>query len=343
MKKWAWIALTAAIIVGCSQPEGAYTIKGNLKGLSDLQVFLVVDNQIIDSAEVRGGRFEFRGRVEQPQQGILLSESKIPFALVFLEPGKLRVANGIPGIEVSGSALNEKYYGFGRQLFVLRERYAHTDDPAEKAGIFTRIDSMRVSFVENNLNNLAGLNAFISEQLPSMDASQIKSTIARFSPKMQQTSLMNYVLEQLAGAAKASVGSSFTDVEMADRNGKTITLSEVVEGNKYVLLDFWASWCGPCMRELPYLKSAYKRFRAKGFEIYGVTLDSDKDKWINAMDENKMIWPNVGKFDMPGNPAAGAYGVRSIPSSFLISGDGTIVARDLRGEALENKLSELLR
>ena len=123
-----------------------------------------------------------------------------------------------------------------------------------------------------------------------------------------------------------------------------VTLTSVIENpaNKYTLVDFWASWCGPCMGEVPHLKKTYDEFRKKGFEIYGVSFDEDRGDWLGAVEQNDMNWLHVSEVKGFDNQAAKDYAIQGIPSNFLIDGQGTIVAKNLRGEALYEKISELL-
>ena len=126
-----------------------------------------------------------------------------------------------------------------------------------------------------------------------------------------------------------------------DVNGNNISLSSL--RGKIVLLDFWASWCGPCRKENPFVVNLYNKFKNEGFDIYSVSLDNDKNKWINAIQQDGLVWKNHVS-DLNGWQSAGAakYMVRSIPQTFLIDKNGTIIDIGLRGEALENKLNELL-
>ena len=125
--------------------------------------------------------------------------------------------------------------------------------------------------------------------------------------------------------------------------GKEIKLSETVRKNKYTLLDFWASWCGPCMAELPYLKAAYADYHDRGFEIYGVSYDKEGVAWRNAISKGEMNWIHVSALKWWECPTRALYGVNAIPCNFLIDKKGNIVARNLRGAALEAKLKELMK
>ena len=125
-------------------------------------------------------------------------------------------------------------------------------------------------------------------------------------------------------------------------DGKTLKMSDFVDNNKYTLIDFWASWCGPCRAEMPTVAKAYDEFHAKGLEIVGVSLDNEKGDWVSAISMLNMPWPQVS--DLKGWECAGAqlYNVRAIPANLLIDQQGRIVAQDLRGEDLLQKLAELL-
>ena len=129
---------------------------------------------------------------------------------------------------------------------------------------------------------------------------------------------------------------------------KTITSQnfeeEVLKSEKPFLLDFWATWCSPCRGELPYLKEAFKEFGPKGFNIYGVSLDNDAESWKEFLVKEEMTWPNViAVTDGKSAPIVEEYGIRSIPTNFLISPEGKIVAKDLRGEGIKEKLAELVK
>lgn len=148
--------------------------------------------------------------------------------------------------------------------------------------------------------------------------------------------LANYISYMNVG----SVGSQALDFTQNDTAGNPVSLTSFK--GKYVLVDFWASWCKPCRAENPNVVKAFDKYKAKNFTILGVSLDSNKDSWLKAINADKLSWTHVSDLQQWNNAVAVLYHVQSIPQNFLIDPNGKIIARDLRGEDLERKLAELL-
>jgi peroxiredoxin len=146
--------------------------------------------------------------------------------------------------------------------------------------------------------------------------------------------------EMVASTAKTAIGQTAPDFTQNDPTGKPVSLSSF--RGQYVLVDFWASWCGPCRQENPNIVKAYNTYKDKGFTILGVSLDKEKEAWEKAIVDDKLTWNHVSDLKFWENSAARLYNIQSIPASFLLDKEGKIIAKDLRGEALEAKLFELM-
>jgi thiol-disulfide isomerase/thioredoxin len=198
--------------------------------------------------------------------------------------------------------------------------------------------------IRRNASSVAAGFATLSFVNPDDDFA-FADSIAGIQRKTQPASPFTQALtERLEPLRATAIGTAAPDINLASPDGKPVSLKSL--RGKYVLVDFWASWCGPCRQENPNVVKAYNQYKdkGKGFTVYSVSLDDDKARWTQAITADGLAWPNhVSDLKKWNNAAAAAYGVQSIPASFLLDPDGKIIGKNLRGPALEAKLAEVLK
>ena len=351
MKKLLIFAASATLLCSCGS-KNQYVIEGSVGGANETVYLLDQQRNILDSATVTRGVFRLRGTVEQPRIVMLCDNrnGEGTFStLLFLEPGTITVSDNaeMPFRKVvSGTPANDadRAYGEAENKLVQEYRDSATTEERRKA-IEAEYDTLTRRAVEQNRNNLFGATLLADQLAMELSGKELLDEIARFPDGMQQHEVLTELKTVAESKLKTDVGRSFLDVVQPDADGNDVSLKSVVENpaNKYVLLDFWASWCGPCMAEVPHLKKTYGEFHKKGFEIFGVSFDRNREKWLDAVKENDMKWIHVSEVKGFDNPAAKEYAIQGIPSNVLIDSEGRIVAKNLRGEALYEKIAELLR
>lgn len=349
MKKILLFAAAAALLSGCA-PKNQYIIKGNLAGVTGTVYLFDEEQQVIDSATVDNGSFRLKGLAEGPAM-YSLSDAKDQsgtfFARFFLEPGTITIADNSenPMAKVAtGTPANNANTAWNKAAGALiREANNPEISDERSAAIEEEYYALFDSTYQANRDNYFGAFMLV-QQMTERSAQELLDEIATFSPELQASSLLTSLKETAEAMLRTEVSQPYIDIVQPDAKGKEISLKSVVENpkNKYVLLDFWASWCGPCMGEVPHLTKTYKKFHRKGFEIYGVSFDGKREEWLKAIKENKMNWIHVSNLNVWDNQAREDYAVQGIPANFLIDSEGKIVAKNLRGEALYEKIKELL-
>lgn len=312
---------------------------------------------VIDSVKLEGNTFHFKGVKHAPTFAQLMLESGRPISYLFLEKGKVLVSGDYNdgSIKSSGTPANDAFEAMmlrNRDLISKYRQAVATGNTAEAEAIDEQHSLMQNEFFEQNKENVFGV--FMLQQLSySMTSNELLGKLALLSEEIKTLPIVARMKESAERKFKTepqAEGSDYVphyiNIVQPTPEGKDVSLQSVIENkkNRYVLLDFWASWCGPCMAEMPHLKEAYKLYHKKGFEIYGVSFDASKESWVAAIKKQNMKWVNVSTLERFDNPAAEDYAVESIPTNYLIDcSNGVIIAKNLRGEAVLEKLAELLK
>lgn len=349
MKKLMFVALATAALTACSmQPK--YTISGQVEGLEGT-IYLTTREAVLDSTSVENGAFKLSGELEKPMVAYLANNANLRAAtvraLVLLEEGDIVLSvDSLGEAYVTGTKANDANTTNAKKKMALFAEYRdEATTPERRAEIESEYESLGRVALEENLDNLYGL-VVLDDEMYGLTGTEAEELAAKFSPEMQATDLMAKLQEVIAVKKRTEVGQPYIDFTQPDAEGNGVSLKSVIENpaNKYVLVDFWASWCSPCMAEVPALKAAYDEFHKKGFEIFGVSLDNRKEAWEAAIKNKELNWLHVSDLKGWENAAAAEYGVKSIPSNYLVDcATGQIVGVNLRGEAVAEKVAEFLK
>lgn len=340
--------------------QNGFVITGKVAGIaegSEVRINHAQDaNILVAKSNIKDGGFTLKGAVPEPGLYYITLGKEQP-QHIYLENKPIRISGSkkeIRNIKVEGSSAHNDFVQF-RNTFnpliaelngkaALMERALdekRRDQHMREVDSLTRLTQAEVKkFVTSKPNSyVSPFVMFVTAQL-SDDPFAMEQQFNQLSEEVRSSNIGKSLAAFIAYNKVGAVGTDAMDFTQADVDGKQVSLSSFK--GKYVLVDFWASWCKPCREENPNVVKAYNKFNAKNFTILGVSLDQTKDAWVNAIRKDGLTWTNVSDLQFWNNAAAQLYHVQGIPQNFLIDPNGKIIARNLRGAALDAKLCELL-
>ena len=365
--KYAIVALLLLSQLACTTDTNSYTLSGSAEGLADgskVIIYSLKDNRtnVIDTLFIKSGSFSgtFPKTTEPSMYFMVVNNSSIPY---FPQSEDLKATiykDSIQASFVTGNLQNDSYRAFAknsRKVTKLRTDISDKYRAAKKVNdgalikklqqqnvIVTRDEvAFKKNFAKENPNSIFAL-LLVSEMLSQkqLNAREASDLVANFSPKISSTSIAKEITATAQNLKNTDVGGQAPAFSAKTPQGETLSLKDTM--GEYTIIDFWASWCGPCRRENPNVVRVYNKYHDKGLNIISVSLDKvgQKDRWIKAIKKDKMDWFHVSNLQFWQDPIAKQYGVRSIPATFLLDKNGVIIAKDLRGRALETKVASLL-
>ncbi|MGE6219143.1 redoxin domain-containing protein [Nubsella zeaxanthinifaciens] len=372
MKQWKRIILIFLLFVSWSTAYGQTNF--NILGLGQKikdgdSLFLSYKEEgrsVFQTAIASNGKFTFTGLIRTPVKANLYRNQNPKYAdfindwvEVYIEPGIIKVnsLDTLLNAVVSGTPLNTTLQLLQNRLSSLKEKMREIKDPElftdeerkdtallnhSKRAIeqnFYEGTEIKLAFAADYANSQVSLDLLENLSRINSHIFKVEKVYSMLPEHFKRSAKGLIISERINKKRQVMIGSKAIDFTMKDSDGKVINLASLK--SKYVLLDFWASWCGPCREEHPNLIAAYEKYRSKGFTILSVSIDTEKSKWVEAIGKDKLTWTQVA--DLKGNKGEAylKYGITSIPANFLIDPNGIVIAKDLKGEILKSKLAEL--
>lgn len=371
MKKIVPLAILVIMIVSVSfvtkdtSPAKAkgYKISGMVQGYPDSTLLYLVNRDkavsvTIDSTYILHGQFGFSGAISGNAAHVTIETKNLTDYKFFWLENTAITFNAVKGnfhnaiiigstVQNDADKLSSLLLPADKEIDSLNNQINKNTPEAKKADLGKRIDSLRAAELITDMdfikaNPASIVSAYILDVYSSSLAKEKAALLYKvLSPENKNTAYGRNIFKYITLNKNLNIGDHYADFAEKDSSGREVKISDYP--GKVLLIDFWASWCSPCRHENPGLVKTYALFKNNGFEIVGVSLDAAKKDWTDAIKEDALSWPNISELKGDKCDAALMYGISSIPDNFLIDRTGIILARNLRGQALRDKLQELLK
>lgn len=335
--------------------QQGFQIKGTVKGADFQKIYmdyLYKGKQVLDSAVVNQGVFAFKGKLPESVLCTLSNSSDKAIKIFVAQNSVMTVEITSPRffeLTVKGSDEQEVYANYKKDLSALpykrpvatgNETVDHEQKVAAAKVLQQFKDSLMVSLLKKHPARIAAAIAVMEQYVTYPDTAKAAMFFRKLSPAVQQSQYGRRIYSFLNAKKVTAVDQVAPEIILNDENGKQHRLSEF--SGKYVLIDFWASWCVPCRKEVPFLKKVFQKYKDKGFTILSISMDASVEAWKTAVAQDGLTWLQLNDQKSTNGETADLYGVKSLPANFLIDPSGKIITKNLRGEALEKQLDLLM-
>ena len=359
MRKLLLSIVAASMTLAACNAQSGYKVTGTVEGMPDGKAIIATVNgsslDTLAKADVKNGSFEFTGNVSEPTGAYIMVIGQRGAIQFMLDNANITVNAGQAGLTVTGSEGQKIYDQFmainasaQQEAMKLQQEYQAANGDQAKiqavqeayAKLMTDAQAKETELIKANPDSYVSTFVIVSS-MGQMEYEQLKERYSLLGEKAKASAQGKAIAAQIAKLESTAIGQIAPNFTITTPEGESISLYDIK--GKVKLIDFWASWCGPCRGENPHVVEIYKEYHPKGLEIFGVSLDNNKEAWVKAIADDGLVWKHGS--DLKGWQSAPAqlYSVTGIPHTVLLDENNKIIAKNLRGDELKQKIAELLK